>query len=293
MSDQSDSGARSFGRRLEQWVRDSAELRAMVRWGRNPATPEEAALARYRRSRTGEVSLPHPGVSAYRYQALGRRQRTLVTRMLVMAGVLAPLLVVLGVVLDPVAAQVAAWVALAPILVLLARDAHELTRTGRERHLSLKGGLADAWSDWVDARDQLEALDGASQARAALGANEARMHTLVLSLGRAEARPDHQDTEEHVASREWVYRSAAKASALAAAEQELEATARRQVDSGELRLAPDGDLDSLDHALDSTRALTQGLAQGPDILGPDGRPLPDRPDGLDGLDGLDGGSRRP
>lgn len=174
-----------------------------------------------------------------------------------------PLLAALGVVVGPVAVKVAVWALLVPVAGLLFHDSRAIRRINHERHLTLEGGLADAWAAWVTARAELESLDNASQARAAMAANELRMQALVLTLGRAEARPDHQDTEEHAASREWVYRSAAKAVALVTAERELEATTQRQVDAGDLQVAPEGDLGALDHALDTARELTRGM---------DGRP---------------------
>lgn len=264
MSDEPDPGGKSFGRRLERWVRDSTELRAVSKWARGvPATPEEASLLRYRRSRSAEVALPHPAISPHRHDALSRRHRDLTRRLLVSLLLVAPLLVVLGVVVEPVAAQVLVWALLVPLTGLALHHGRALGRLHQQRHLTLKGGLADAWSDWVAAREQLEALDGAAQSRSALAANEARMQALVLALGQADARPDHQDTEEHAASREWVYRSAAKAMALAEAERELEAATQRHVDAGDLQLAPEGDPESLDLALDTTRALTRGMDEPP------------------------------
>ncbi|WP_185995093.1 hypothetical protein [Nocardioides campestrisoli] len=256
MAAEQGSEGRSFGRRLEKWVRDSAELREL--WGSvrgTPSSPEEASLRRYRRSTTREVALPHPSISQRRYDALSQRHRELVVR-LVLGLMSVPLLLVLGAVVDPVAARVAIWALVVPVIALGVHHGRALARVATERHLTLKGGLADAWGDWVTARDQLDALEGAAQARAALAANEARMQALVLALGRAESHPDHRDTEEHRESREWVFRSAAKALSLATAEKELEAAIRSEVAAGDLGLAPDGDLDALDQALDTARELT-------------------------------------
>lgn len=219
-------------------------------------TPEETAVRRYQRSRTKEVALPHPSVSSFRYDALNRRHRELTTQLTV-ASVLVPILIILGVAVGPLAAQLAIWALLLPALALMAHRAMTLHQLGKERHLTLQGGLADAWKDWVDAREKVEALDGAAQARAAIAANDPRMQTLVLALARADVTPGHRDTQEHAASREWVFRSAAKATALAAAEHELEAAMQRQADAGELQFAPDGHLDELDHALEAARELSR------------------------------------
>lgn len=257
-SDQRPEGA-GFGRRLEKWVRESADLRAWVDQARGvPVSPETAALRRYQRSRTKDVALPHPALTPRAYDALGDRRRVLVQRVLA-ASVAVPLLITLGVLLGPALAQVAAWALLLPVIGLLAHDVRALAVLDRERHLTLRGGLADAWSDWVRARATIDALEHASQARAALGVNDARMQHLVLALGRAESRPDHRDTEEHRASRAWVYDTAAKAVALAEAERHLEVTTRLQVDAGELQVAPDGDGDALDHALDAARQIARGI----------------------------------
>lgn len=251
----------NFGRRVEKWVRDSAELRAWMQQARGlgvPATPEEAALRRYHQSRTKEIALPHPSVTPARYEALQARHRE-VNRRLVLAALLIPVVAVVALVVSPVAAQAAIAALILPLLGLAAHDARALARLTAERHLTLRGGLADAWGDWVRSRAQLEALDNASQARAALGINEARMQALVTTLARAEERPDHRDTEEHAASRQWVYLTAAKAVALAQAEQELEAATQRHLDAGDLRMAPDGDPAALDEALQATREITRGM----------------------------------
>ena len=250
-------GEKAFGRRLERWSRDAAELGSRLSAGRGLLrTQEQTVVRRYQRSRTKEVTLPHPSVSSYRYAALNRRHGELTTQLTV-ASVLVPVLIVLGVTVGPFAAQVAIWALLLPALALVAHRAMALQRLSKERHLTLHGGLADAWKDWVDAREKVEALDGAAQARAAVAANDLRMQTLVLALARADATPGHRDTPEHAASREWVFRSAAKASALAAAEHELETATQRQVDAVELQYAPDGDLDQLDHALEAARELSR------------------------------------
>lgn len=254
-------GVHSFGRRVEKWVRDSAELRAWVQQARGlalPATPEEAALRRYHQSRTKQIALPHPSVTPARYEALQARHREL-NRRLVLTALLIPVVALVAVVISPVAAQVAVATLILPLLGLAVRDSAVRARLTDEGHLTLRGGLADAWGDWVRSRAQLEALDNASQARAALGINEARMQALVTTLARAEERPDHRDTEEHTASRQWVYLTAAKAVALAQAEQELEAATQRHLDAGDLRMAPDGDPAALDDALQATREITRGM----------------------------------
>lgn len=251
----------TFGRRLEKWARESADLRAWVQQAAGvPSTPEAAALRRYQRSKTHAVALPHPTLTPRHYDALGDRHRALVRRMVV-ASVALPLLITLGVVLGPVAAKIAVLSLLIPLAGLLVHHARELNALEQERHVTLKGGLADAWADWVRARDQIDALEHASQARAALGINEGRVHHLILVLAQAEAEPDHRDTDEHRASRSWVYETAAKAVALAAAEAELERTTRLQVSAGDLEVAPDGDAEALDHALEAARELTRDLGE--------------------------------
>lgn len=252
-----ESGAETFGRRLERWTRDSAELREQS--GSSLTSPEDATVRSYQSSTTGKTDLPEPSISQRRYEALSQRLRALSRRLVLSLVLVIPLLAVLGVVVAPVAAKVATWALLVPVAGLMLHDSRELGRINDERHLTLQGGLADAWAAWVSARAQLESLDNASQARAALDANELRMQTLVLALARAESRPDHQDTEEHATSREWVYRSAAKAVALATAEHELDVTTQHRVDAGELAVAPEGDFDALDHAIDTARALTRGI----------------------------------
>ncbi|MBE7325189.1 hypothetical protein IEQ44_11035 [Nocardioides sp. Y6] len=251
----------AFGRRVEKWVRDSAELRAWLQQTRGlgvPATPEEAALRRYQQSRRKEVALPHPSVTPARYEALQARHRE-VNRRLALAVLLIPAVVLLAIAVNPMAAQLTVAALVLPLLGLAAHDSRLLSRLTEERHLSLSGGLADAWGDWVRVRTELEALDHASQARAALSINEARMQALVMTLARAEARPGHRDTEEHAASRQWVYRTAAKAVALAEAERELEAATQRHLDAGDLQMAPDGDPAALDDALHATREITRGM----------------------------------
>ena len=97
-SDQRPEGA-GFGRRLEKWVRESADLRAWVDQARGvPVSPETAALRRYQRSRTKDVALPHPALTPRAYDALGDRRRVLVQRVLA-ASVAVPLLITLGVLL--------------------------------------------------------------------------------------------------------------------------------------------------------------------------------------------------
>ncbi|WP_110240099.1 hypothetical protein [Nocardioides gilvus] len=252
-------GDKTFGRRLERWTRDAAELRSRIASaGGLVRTPEETALRRYQRSTTSEVALPHPSVSPRRYAALNQRHRELSTQ-LGLAVLLAPVLLIVGVAVGPLAAQFAIWALLLPVVALAAHRGRALRQLDAERHLALRGGLADAWRDWLAARDKVEALDGASQARAAIAANDLRMQALVVALGRADGVPGHQDTKEHAASREWVFRSAAKASALAEAERELEAATQRQVDAGELQFAPDGDLDELDQALEAARQLRREM----------------------------------
>lgn len=263
MAGDNEPRAASFGRRLQKWVRDSAELRSLWDAAHLPTTPEEATVRRYRRSRTLEVALPHPAISQRRYDVLTEHQQAAARRVM-LASLLVPLLVVLGVVVGPLAAQVAIWALLVPTAGVLAHQGRALSRIDAERRLAMSGGLADAWSDWVTAREQLEALEGAAQARAALAANEGRMHSLVLALARSQT---DQETAEHAASREWVYRSAAKAMALAEAEQELEAATQRHVDAGDLQLAPEGDLDALDHAVDTARELTRRADEPPSLEG--------------------------
>lgn len=269
MAAERNSAAPSFGRRLEQWTRDAVELRSRLSSAGGLArTPEETAVRRYQRSRTGPVNLPHPAVSSHRYSALTRRNREIGTQ-IGLALVLVPVLLVAGVAVGPLAAQLAIWALLLPLLALASQRALALRKLNAERHLTLQGGLADAWKDWVAARDKVEALDGAFQARAAIAANEPRMQALVLTLARADAKPGHKDTKEHAASREWVFRSAAKATALAAAERELEAATQRQVDAGELKFAPDGHLDELDQALDAAHELSRRADELPIETRPD------------------------
>lgn len=259
-----ESEAGSFGRRLEKWTRDSAELQGGSELALGTSSsPEEATVRRYELSTTAKVDLPEPSMSQSRYEASSQRHRDLSRRLVLTLVLVVPLLAVLGVVVGPIAMKVAILALLVPVAGLMFHDSRALGRINHERHLTLQGGLADAWSAWVSARAQLDSLDNASQARAALAANEPRMQALVLALGRAEARSDHQDTEEYAASREWIYRSAAKAVALATAERELEANTQRQVDAGDLQIAPEGDLGALDHAIDTARELTRGVDDSP------------------------------
>lgn len=254
-------GVASFARRLERWTHDSAQLQeesALVL-----APTEDATVRRFQRSTTGKTDLPEPSISYRRYEALRQRRRELSRRLRVTLVLIVPLLAVLGMVVGPIISKVAIWALLAPVAGLLLHDSRAIRRIDRARHLTLEGGLADAWKAWATARAELESLDNASQARAAMAANELRMQALVVALGRAESRPGHQDRVEHAASREWVYRSAAKAVALVIAERELEATTQRQIDAGDLQIAPEGDLEALDHALDTARELTRGLEDPP------------------------------
>ena len=257
-----ESGGSAFGRRIERWTQDSAQLQGTSELVQGSA--EDATVRRYQGSTTGKVSLPEPSISPRRYEALRQRQRDLGRRLVATLVLIVPLLVVLGVVVGPLAVQLAIWALLVPTAGLMIHDGRAIRRINQERHLTLKGGLADAWAAWGDARAELESLDNTSQARAAMAANELRMQSLVLALGQAEARPGHQDTEEYAASREWVYRSAAKAVALAAAERELEVSTQRHVDAGDLQIAPEGDFGALDHALDTARELTHGMDETPE-----------------------------
>ncbi|WP_110205263.1 hypothetical protein [Nocardioides daejeonensis] len=244
-------GAGAFEQRLERWTRESEALRA----GSDAALdPEEAALLRYRRSTTGATPLPHPLISPERYDDLTRQQRRAALLMAVLL-LLAPVLVVLGLVVDPTALQAAILVLLAPTLVGAAGAGRRIVVLGRRRQVTLRGGLADAWRDWMAARAEVEAIDHAAQARAALGANEPRMESLILALAEVGTRPG-QETDVHTASREWIYRSAAKAVALAAAERQVEAASVRELESTTLQLAPSGDADALDHALRAARELS-------------------------------------
>ncbi len=262
MTAEHESGAATFGRRLERWAHDSAQLQGKAESVRE--STEEVTVRRYQRSTTGKIDLPEPSISSRQYEAATQRVRDLSRRLVVTLVLVMPLLAILGVVVGPFAAQVAIWALLVPVAGLLVHDSRAIRQINHERQLTLKGGLADAWAAWVSARARLETMDHASQARAAMAANELRMQALVLALGRAEARPDHRDTEEHATSREWVYRSAAKAVALATAERELEASTQLQVDAGDLQIAPEGDLGALDHALDTARELTRGMDDPPE-----------------------------
>jgi hypothetical protein len=254
MASEDNSGG-EFHRRIEQWTRDSAELRA----GSAGAlvAPEEAALQRYARSTAPPQPLPHPAISPQRYADLTRERSTIAVRLLVTMLAM-PLVVTLAVLVDPLAASIAVGALLLPLAGFALHQTRALTRVERTRHLALRGGLAEAWADWGRARQRLEALGSPSQARAALAANEPRMQAVVLSLAQADNEAGHQDTAEQAEARAWVFGTAAKATALAQAEEDLAATTRRQLDVDELLLAPDGDDTSLDHALDSARALNRG-----------------------------------
>ncbi|MFS3130059.1 hypothetical protein ACLM5J_16785 [Nocardioides sp. Bht2] len=207
-----EAAASAHSRRLAKWTRDADDLRAASAPPDDPETaPEVAAMARYRRSRTGVIRLPHPLVSARRYGALTRRRHEL-NRRSALAVALLPVLIVIGALLDPLAAQVAIWALLVPSAGAVIHYRRKIRAIDAERQITLRGGVADAWSDWLAARTRLEQLDDASQARAQLGASEDRMHALVLTLS----------TDENHAARDWVYRNAAGANALAATEQRLE-----------------------------------------------------------------------
>lgn len=262
MAAQQSSGGSGLGGRLEKLVRDSAELRAWAQQVRQPATSEASTLRRYRRSRTGEVALPHPALTARHHAVIEQRRQVLMRRMLA-ASLAVPLVITLGVLLGPAVVQAAVLALLVPLAGLLVHHGRELAVLEKERHLTLRGGLADAWSDWLRATAEIESLEHASQARAALGVNEARMHHLVLALGSAEQQSDHSDTEEHRASRAWVYETAARAVALAAAERELERTTRLEVDADQLRIAPEGDAEALADALEAARALARERGEQP------------------------------
>lgn len=259
MAAEQDAGGSAFARRLEKWTRDSADLQST---GAAPNTPEEAARKRYERSRTRSVALPHPALSPAQYDALGRRRSTVLTRLTVILLAM-PVVVTLAVLVGPVAAQVALWALLVPLTGAAAHQSATLARIEQQRHLRLTGGLADAWSDWGSARDHLDELGTPTQARAAIGANEARMQALVVGLSRS-----GDDTAEHQASRAWVYDTAAKAVALAQAERAIAAGAVRELALDDLRLAPDGDTDSLDRALATARAL-EADDEPPALDGPD------------------------
>lgn len=249
-----DGGADSYSGRLEGWARESAELHADMGTSGGDVVgevgaSEEIAMRRYRRSSTRPTRLPNPLVSAYRYEMLTRRRRALVLR-LVGALLALPVLVGLCLWVDPDAAQIALGALLVVPTGVVLHHVRALTRLERERHVRLQGGLADAWRDWLEASAQVEAFDGASQARAALSANEARMQTLVAALGEGDASSAARDSAEHAAASEWVYRSAATAVALARA-------AQLQSAVEPLTLAPDGDTESLEQALEGTRSPTR------------------------------------
>lgn len=244
-----DESGSAHSRRVAQWARDSAEFRpdADVPDGDDAAQ----ALMRYRRSRTTVVRLPHPLFPASRHRALDEGRRQLARRVAILL-ILEPLLVVLAVVVEPLALQLAIGALALVDLGVVVHHRSAVRAIDRERHITLHGGLADAWSDWLVARERLAVLDDASQARAALDVNEDRMRTLVAALGTSAPQPE---TDQFAASEDWVYRSAATAGALVAAEQRLELERRQDVDAGILAVAPDGDLDALQHALDNARAL--------------------------------------
>lgn len=252
MAADSEPAGASFERRREKWAQESADLTAA-------ATPTdgsspEATVRRYQRSRTAPVSLPSPRISPLRYDALSQRHHALSRRRALLL-LLVPVLVVLGVVVDPVVAKVVAWALLLPLAVAVVRHTRALAQIEDERHVELRGGLADAWRDWCSARTELEAIDTASQARAALGANESRMESLVAALAQVDAAGRH-DSAEHAASRAWVHTTAAKAVALTVAERQLATAVHDRTRAGELQVAPDGDTDALDRALTTARELT-------------------------------------
>lgn len=164
-------------------------------------------MARYRRSGTPVVRLPHPLVSERRYAALSERRRELVRRSRLLTA-LVPVLLVLGAVIDPLAAQAAVGALLLPTAGLAVHDRRAARRLDEQRQVRLRGGAADAWADWLAARDALAALPHATDARASLAVTEDRMHSLVLALADSTS-PDTSDT------REALYRAAATAVALA------------------------------------------------------------------------------
>lgn len=232
--------ASEHARRLERWSREAAEIRAAGASPDDPDVPlEQAALARYNRSTTRLVRLPHPAVSARRYAALTRRRRELLTRTAVLVA-LFPVLAVLALVLDPVAAKVAMTVLLLACGAVAVHHLRSASRLESERHVQLRGGVADAWRDWLDARQRLEQLHTATAARAAIGATEDRMRLLVLELSREPGAGSDP-------ARHWVHRTSANAVALAAAEE------RRALDPGDRA-------DAVRRALDTARELEQGEA---------------------------------
>src|SRR5690606_10252833 len=103
-----------------------------------------------------------------RYAALTQRCREL-NKQATLMWLLVPAILVLGAVSGPVAVQAGIWALLLPLIALLMHRIKSVRRMNAERHLPLEGGLADAWRDWVAARDKIDSLDGAAQARAALG----------------------------------------------------------------------------------------------------------------------------
>lgn len=249
----------AFSERREQWSRESAELRDS---SRAPGTSVEATVTGYRRSRTGRTKLPAPALARSTYDALSRRHRSRVVG-LCAALVVLPVLLVLALVVDPVVVTIVLLALLVPVGAFALHQGVSAARLEEQRHLLLRGGLADAWRDWLTARDTLAGLSHASQSYAAVAANEVKMETLVLTLARADADSSHRDSPAHAASRDWVFQNAAKAVALVAAEQELDALQQSHTAAGELDLAPDGDDDALDRALETARALRASVDEPP------------------------------
>ena len=240
----------TFERRREKWAQEAADLRAA---GSFDDSSPEATVRRYERSRTASVALRAPTLSPQRYHALSRRHRALGRRRALLM-LLVPVVIVAGVMIDPLVAKVVVWALLVPLVALVLHHTREIARIEQQRHLVLRGGLADAWHDWLAAREELEAVDAAAQARAALGVNEPRMESLVVALAQADAA-GLRDTPEHAESRAWVHATAAKAVALAAAERKLGTVLEGRSAVAELQVAPDGDTDALDQALAAAREL--------------------------------------
>lgn len=133
---------------------------------------------------------------------------------------LTPMLVVLGAVVDPFAVQAALWGLLVPIAGIAVHDRLAVRAIDGQRQVTLRAGVAEAWSDWLAARTALAELPEASDARAALAVQEDRMHTLVLSLAADPTTPGDPQSPTH----EAIYRHAAAAVALVDAEERLELT---------------------------------------------------------------------
>ena len=247
----------AFSERREQWSRESAELRDS---SRAPGTSVEATVNGYRRSRTRRAKLPAPALARSTYEALSRRHRSRVVG-LSAALIVLPVLLVLALVVDPMVLTIGLLALLLPVGAFAVHQGVSASRLEEQRHVVLRGGLADAWRDWLSARDTLAGLSHASQSYAAVAANEVKMETLVLALGRADADSSHRDSESHAASRAWVFQNAAKAVALVAAEQELDALQRGQAATGELEFTPDGDDDALDQALEAARELRASVEE--------------------------------